>query len=154
MEVKVKKLKNQNFAIEITPVTLEVSAGVVRELYKVIDHHLSVTASSSNEALEKKLSVFRALADKLVHANDRVLQHFLPKLTAAQLVTLVRLSTEQRLYQKVLKNLGRTNGRQFEEDYREMDRITVHQAVVNMEQIIPQLKAAIAEQKKLEAEGY
>jgi len=154
MEIAVKKLKNQNFALEVEPVTLELPSEVVKNLYEVIERHLNTAAISSNEALEKKLSVFRALSDKLIDANDRVLQHFLPKLTAAQLVTLVRLSTRQRLYQKVLKNLSRTNARQFEEDYREMDKITVHQAVVSMEQIIPQLKAAIAEQKKLEAEGY
>ena len=152
MEISVKKLKNQNFALEVGPVTIEVTPEVVKNLHEVINLYLKDGQSQSAD-LEKKLSVFRALADKLVRANDRVLQHFLPKLTPGQLVTLVRLSTDQKLYQKVLKNLSRTNARQFEEDYREMDKITQHQAVVYMEQIIPQLKAAIAEQKKIEAEG-
>ncbi|GAB6035307.1 FliG C-terminal domain-containing protein [Galenea microaerophila] len=152
MEISVKKLKNQNFALEVEPVTIELTPEVVKSLHEVINLYLK-KGQSQSEDLEKKLSIFRALADKLVRADDRVLQHFLSKLTPGQLVTLVRLSTDQKLYQKVLKNLSRTNARQFEEDYREMDKITQHQAVVYMEQIIPQLKAAIAEQKKIEAEG-
>ncbi len=154
MEISVKKLKNQNFALEVGAVTLEVAPEVVKSLHETIDRHLNQGGATDDSALQKKLGVFRALADKLVVANDRVLQNFLPKLKPMQLVTLVRLSTGGKLYDKVLKNLSRTNARQFEEDYQAMDKITLHQALVNMEQIVPLLKAAIAEQKKIEAEGY
>jgi flagellar motor switch protein FliG len=153
MEIAVKKLTNGNFALEIDAVMIELEPAVVKSLHEVIDRHLSQSTQMSDEATQKKLQVFKALANKMVEADDRVLQQFLPKLKPAQLVTLVRLSDGQKLYDKVTKNLSRTNVRQFEEDYQAMDKITVHQAIINMEQIIPLLKEAIAQQKRIDAGG-
>lgn len=153
MEIAVKKLTNGDFALEIDAVMIELEPAVVKSLHEVIDRYLSHSAQVNDEATQKKLQVFKALANKMVEADDRVLQQFLPKLKPAQLITLVRLSDGQKLYDKVTKNLSRTNVRQFEEDYQVMDKITVHQALINMEQIIPLIKEAVAQQKKIDEAG-
>ncbi len=151
MDIEIHRLKNGDIRLDFGPVMLHLTPDVVRALQQVVDRRLNMSGEAERAALKRKLAIFRDLANKLAHMDDRVLQKVLPQLTPEQLVTLVRLSEGDYFYGKVLRNLSKTNRRQFEEDYERLNRITEHQAVIYMEQIIPLLKKAAQEQKALEA---
>jgi flagellar motor switch protein FliG len=152
MEIEVHKLKNGDIRLDFGPVMLNLPPQVVKALQQVVEKRLNMSGEAERAAIKKKLAIFRDLANKLAHMDDRVLQKVLPQLTPEQLVTLVRLSDGDYFYNKVMRNLSKTNRRQFEEDYARLNRITEHQAVIYMEQIIPLLKKAAQEQKALEAQ--
>lgn len=153
MDIEIHKLKNGEIRLDFGQVMLDLPPQVVEALQAVVDKRLNMSGEAERASIKKKLVIFRDLANKLAHMDDRVLQKVLPQLTPEQLVTLVRLSDGDYFYNKVLRNLSKTNRRQFEEDYARLNRITEHQAVIYMEQIIPLLKKAAQEQKALEAQG-
>ncbi|WP_294949112.1 FliG C-terminal domain-containing protein [Sulfurivirga sp.] len=153
MDIDIRRLKDGHIQLDFGQVMLNLPPAAIEALQQVVDKRLNMSGEAERAAIRKKLAVFRDLANKLAHMDDRILQWILPQLTPEQLVTLVRLSEGDYFYQKVLRNLSRTNRRQFEEDYQRLDRITQHQAVIYMEQIIPLLKQAAQRQKQLEAEG-
>ncbi|HIQ40358.1 MAG TPA: hypothetical protein EYH46_04210 [Sulfurivirga caldicuralii] len=152
MDIEIHKLKNGEIRLDFGQVMLHLSPEVIKTLQQVVEKRLNMSGEAERAAIEKKLTIFRDLANKLAHMDDRVLQKVLPQLTPEQLVTLVRLSEGDYFYRKVLRNMSKTNRRQFEEDYARLNRITKHQAVIYMEQIIPLLKKAAQEQKALEAQ--
>ena len=152
MEIEIHRLKNGDLRLDFGQVMLHLPPEIIKALQHVVEKRLNMSGEAERAALEKKLAIFRDLANKLAHMDDRVLQKVLPQLTPEQLVTLVRLSEGDYFYQKVLRNMSKTNRRQFEEDYARLNRITKHQAVIYMEQIIPLLKKAAQEQKALEAQ--
>ncbi|HIC99883.1 MAG TPA: hypothetical protein EYP05_00885 [Piscirickettsiaceae bacterium] len=152
MDIEIHKLKNGEIRLDFGQVMLHLSPEVIKTLQQVVEKRLNMSGEAERAAIEKKLAIFRDLANKLAHMDDRVLQKVLPQLTPEQLVTLVRLSEGDYFYRKVLRNMSKTNRRQFEEDYARLNRITKHQAVIYMEQIIPLLKKAAQEQKALEAQ--
>lgn len=152
MGIEIKKLENGEVRLDFGQVMLDLPVSVISTLQQVVDKRLNMSGEAERLAIKKKLAVFRDLANKLAHMDDRVLQKVLPQLTPEQLVTLVRLSDGDYFYNKVLRNLFKTNRRQFEEDYARLNRITEHQAGIYMEQIIPLLKQAAQEQKRLEME--
>ncbi len=153
MDIDIRRLNDGHIQLDFGQVMLNLPPAAIEALQQVVDKRLNMSGEAERAAIRKKLAVFRDLANKLAHMDDRILQWILPQLTPEQLVTLVRLSEGDYFYQKVLRNLSKTNRRQFEEDYARLDRITQHQAVIYMEQIIPLLRQAAQRQKQLEAEG-
>lgn len=152
MDIEIHRLKSGEIRLDFGQVMLHLSPEVIKALQHVVEKRLNMSGEAERAAIEKKLAIFRDLANKLAHMDDRVLQKVLPQLAPEQLVTLVRLSEGDYFYRKVLRNMSKTNRRQFEEDYARLNRITKHQAVIYMEQIIPLLKKAAQEQKALEAQ--
>lgn len=149
MEIIAKKDETGLNLLEIGPVCIEMSNEVVKALYEVVNKRLNESSSDETAMLEKKLSAYRVLAAKMSGVDDRIIQKFAIQLVPEQLVTLVKLSGSDRLYQKMLKNLSRQNGRQFEIDFKEFNQITVQQACIYMEQIVPLIKKAAQEQRLL-----
>lgn len=152
MEISAKHDATGEYQLEVGPVQFALNKEAINALYHVIDKRLSEGDKKEAEALHRKLSAYRDLATKMGGVGDKVVQKFVTRVSPEQLVTMVRLADGQVLYNKVLRNLSKQNRRQFEEDYETMNRITEHQAVIYMEQIIPIVKQAAEEQKKLQAE--
>jgi flagellar motor switch protein FliG len=153
MDINIRKLKSGELQLDFGMVMLNLPPQVIKVLQQVVEKRLNMSGELERQSIKKKLMIFRDLANKLAHMDDRILQKILPQLKPEQLVTLVRLSEGDYFYKKVLQNLSKANRRQFEEDYERLNRITEHQAVIYMEQIIPLLKKAAQEQKQLEAES-
>lgn len=149
MEIIAKKDETGLNLLEIGPVCIEMPNEVVKALYEVVNKRLNESSSDETALLEKKLKAYQALAAKMSGVDDRVIQKFIIQLVPEQLVTLVKLSSSDRLYQKILANLSRQNGRQFESDFKEFNQITVQQACIYMEQIVPLIKKAAQEQRLL-----
>lgn len=125
---------------------------IVKALYDVINQRLTESSSGDAALLEKKLAAYKALASKMRAVDDRVIQKFAVQLLPEQLVTLVKLSGSDSFYQKTLRNLSKQNGRQFENDFKELTQITTQQACIYMEQIVPLIKKAAQEQRQLTAQ--
>ncbi|KUJ72826.1 FliG C-terminal domain-containing protein [Thiomicrospira sp. WB1] len=151
MEVNAKRLESGEYNLDMGPVSLTLEEPVLERLYDVIHERLHRSGKQEAEALNKKLTAYRTLCRKLVSVDDRILQNLLPQLTPEQTVTMVRLAGEE-MYQKVMRNLSRQNAQQYEEDHHDLNKITVHQAILYMEQIMPLIKRAAQEQKKRQAE--
>lgn len=153
MEVAVSKDKSGAFAIEMGPLTLSLEEHVVKALYNVVSRRLNEGDANEAAMLVKKLNAYKVLASKMQGVDDRVVQKFVAQLTPEQLVTLVKLGGGATLKQKILRNLSKQNGRQFESDFETFNRITEHQAIIYMEQIIPLIKKAAQEQKAIQNAG-
>ena len=153
MDISASRDKDGNFHLEIGIVTFALTEETVEGLYKVIDQRLNRDDDVEEQNLKRKLDAYRVLATKMSLVDDLVVQKFAPQVTPEQLVTIVRLSDGQALYQKVLKNLSKQNRRQFQEDFTSLDKITEHNACIYMEQIVPLIRRAAQEQKALQAQG-
>ncbi|SIO10346.1 flagellar motor switch protein FliG [Sulfurivirga caldicuralii] len=151
MDIEVRRLKNGEIQLDFGRVMLNLQPAVIKALQQALDARLNACGEKERAAIKKKLAVFSDLAKKLAAVDDRIMQRMLSQLTAEQLVTLARLGGEAVL-RKIERNLSKTNRRQFEEDYARLNRITEHQAVIYMEQIVPVLKKIAQEQKALEAQ--
>lgn len=151
MDIEVRRLKNGEIQLDFGRVMLNLPPAVIKALQETVEARLNASGEKERAAIKKKLAVFRELAKKLAAVDDRIMQRMLPQLTPEQLVTLARLGGEAVL-RKIERNLSKTNRRQFEEDYARLNRITEHQAVIYMEQIVPVLKKIAQEQKALEAQ--
>lgn len=149
MEISVSRNKQGDNLIELGPVVLNLNDEVVHSLSQVVSRRLSQSGQAEAEAVRKKVQAYRVLATKMQTVDDRVLQRLAVKLSPEQLVTLVRLADGRQLYQKLVRNLSKTNRHQFEDDYQALDKITFHQAIVHMEQVVPLIKLAASEQKAL-----
>ena len=149
MEISANRTKSGEYQLDIGPVTFDLPSEVIAALQQVIDQRINQKNSIDDESIKRKLEAYRALASKMIGVDDRIVQKFAPKVTPEQLVTITRLAEGDTLYQKVLKNLSKQNGRQFEEDYKAMNKITEQHACLYMEQIVPLIKLAAHEQKEL-----
>lgn len=152
MEVSAKHRDSGDYELEIGPVLFTLNHDVIEGLEHVIKKRLNQGAAKDEASMQKKLSAYRNLATKMGAVDDKVVQKIVVRIRAEQLVTMVRLAEGKVLYNKVLRNLSTQNRRQFEDDYKSMNKITEHQAIVYMEQIVPILKHAAQEQKKLQNE--
>jgi len=150
MEVTVRRDETGENILEMGPVTLTIKDDVVKSLRSVMTQRLSQSSGAEQVVLEKKLNAYKTLASKMRGVDGRIIQKLAVQLTPEQLVTMVRLAPGQDLYKKVLENMSKSNRMQFEDDYKALDRITVHQACIYMEQIVPKIKAAAQEQKRLQ----
>lgn len=152
MEVVARRNKQGNYELEMDFVTLELGSDVVSALQKVIDSRLNDSSSQEDALLEKKVQNYRILATRMAEVDGRIVQKFAPKLSSAQLITMVRLAQGDSLRNKVLANLSKQNQRQFQEDESELGEITYQHACTYMEQIVPLIKQAAQEQKALQNE--
>jgi flagellar motor switch protein FliG len=141
MEVSGKRDGNGDYQLQMGPVTLTLAPQVL---------HLNRCSEQEAQALDKKFQAFKVLATKMSGVDERIIQKFAPKVSAEQLVTIVRLAEGDELRHKVLRNLSQQNRRQFEEDYARLDKITVQQACVHMEQLVPTIRLAAQEQRTLQ----
>ncbi|BBP46742.1 hypothetical protein THMIRHAS_21150 [Thiosulfatimonas sediminis] len=153
MEITAKHGQEGELLLEIGPVTFSLPNEVAETLNQVIVQRLNEGENSSHQVLQKKLLTYRQLANKMAQVDDLVVQKFAPKVSAQQLVTITRLANGDVLYNKVMRNLAKQSRRQFEEDYAAMDKITEAQACLYMEQLIPVIKQAAQEQKRLHQQG-
>lgn len=135
--------------VEIGLVTLELPLEVVKGLHDVVQKHLNVQASEEKKVLEKKIAVYRALASKMKAVDDIVVQKLASQIKPEHLVTLVRLSQGNGLYKKVMKNLSRQSAQQFKMDYENYNAISEHQACVYMEHVVPYIKKAVQDKKRI-----
>lgn len=152
MEVNAERLADGRYLLDLGPVSFHLDGPTIEQLNQVVSQRLHQSDETEAAALQKKLNAYRKLAQKLVSMDDRVLQKLLPQLSPEQTVTLVRLSTDG-MYDKVCRNFSRQNAKQFEDDYQAFDKITLHQATLYMEQMMPMIKQAAQEQKKLQAQA-
>ncbi len=152
MDVSASRDKNGVFHLEIGPVTFALNGEAVEGLQKVIDQRLNQGSEIDAQNTKRKLDAYRALASKMAGVDDKIVQKFAPQVTPEQLVTIVRLSDGSSLYEKIVRNLSKQNRRQFEEDYKVLDKITEQNACIYMEQLVPLIKKAAQEQKAIEKE--
>lgn len=151
MEIAASRTQSGEYHLEIGPVTFTLPKEVISALQQVVEQRLHQSNSVDDENIKRKLDAYRMLATKMSGVDDRVVQKFAPRVTPEQLVTITRLAKGDVLYKKVSKNLSKQNRRQFEEDYKAMDKITEHHACLHMEQLVPLIKNAAQEQKDLQA---
>lgn len=149
MEIAASRTKTGECQLDIGPVTFTLPSEVVDALQQVIDQRLNQSNAIDDEGIKRKLEAYKALASKMIGVDDRVVQKFAPKVTPEQLVTIARLAEGDALYQKICRNLSKQNRRQFEEDFKVMNKITEQHACLYMEQIVPLIKIAAQEQKEL-----
>ncbi|MBD3754569.1 MAG: hypothetical protein IE937_02895 [Gammaproteobacteria bacterium] len=149
MEISAKRNHDGEYLLELGPVTLTLPSAAIKALTEVIDQRLNQSDEKEQQELQKKLAAYKALATKMSEVDDRIVQTFAPQVTPEQLVTIVRLAEGDVLREKVLRNLSKQNRRQFEEDYAALNKITVHQACLYMEQLVPLIKKVAQQQKAL-----
>jgi len=152
MEIAASRDTNGIYHLEMGPVTFALNEEAVEGLHKVLDQRLNRGNDLDAENMKRKLEAYRLLASKMSGVDDRIVQQFAPQVTPEQLVTIVRLSDGDTLYQKVLRNLSKQNRRQFEEDFAALDKITEQNACIYMEQLVPMIKKAAQQQKALQNE--
>lgn len=150
MDISANHSKSGEYQLAIGPVTFSLPSDAISALGQVVEQRLNQNSSIDAENIKRKLQAYRALASKMIGADDQIIQKFAPQLTPEQLVTMARLADGDGLYQKVMRNLSKQNCRQFEEDFATMNKITEHSACVYMEQIVPLIKKTAQEQKKLQ----
>lgn len=153
MEVTAKRDERGEYELEIGPVTVTLPEKVLSALQKVIDQRLNQSSEAEDLALEKKIQAYRTLATKMAEVDDRIIQKFAPQVSSEELVTMVRLAEGNTLRDKVLNNLSKQNRRQFEEDEAALGPVTYQHACVYMEQIVPLIKQAAQDQKRIQLEG-
>ena len=149
MEIAAKRNKNGVYQLELGPVTFSLNEPAVEALHSVIKQRLHNSNDVDTQNIKRKLQAYKLLASKMSAVDDVIIQKFAPQVTPEQLVTVVRLAEGDMLQQKVLKNLSAQNRRQFEEDYNRLDKITEHNACIYMEQLVPMIKKAAEEQKRI-----
>lgn len=148
MEIRGKRQKNGDFMIEVGPTIFNLPENVVKALADLLKNRSARSAEQDKVRMEKRLDAYRGLAQKLSALDDALVQSVLGQITPDKMVTLARLAPGDAVYNKILKNLSRQNGRQFADDYKRTDRISVHQASTQMEQMIPVLRRAIQARKQ------
>ena len=153
MEIKAKRQKSGDYMIEIGPTIFTLPENVVEALTQVLKNRNQNSAEQDKARMEKRLAAYRGLASKLSTIDDALMQNLLTQISPEQMVTLARIASDDSVYKKILKNLSRQNGRQFEDDYKRLSRISVHQAGTQMETMVPILKKAIQARKQIQAEG-
>lgn len=149
MDVNARRGQTGEYFLELGPVVFELDSASVNTLQNIIRQRLSQPSGADDAALSKKLHAYRVLATKMNAMDDRILQKFATQVSQEQLVTLVRLSEGDRLFHKVVRNLSRQNGKQFQQDYHDLNKITTHQASLYMEQLVPMIRKAVQEQKAM-----
>ncbi len=152
MDINAWRDESGQFQLEIGPVIFTLHEEAIEGIQQVIDQRLHHSRELDEEGGRRKIKAYRTLASKMANVDDRIIQKFATQVSPEQLVTIVRLAEGDSLYQKVLKNLSKQNRRQFEEDYKALDKISEHQACLHMEQVITLIRRAAEEQKLLDKE--
>lgn len=148
LEVKGKRLKNGQFLVEIGPAIFQMPEAVVTGLAQALKDRQISSQDADKQRAQKRLDGYRALATKISEMEDAVIQNVLSQITPAQIISLARISQSKAVYNKIVNNLSRQNSRQFEEDYRENKPISVHQASMHMEVMLPIIRRAVRLRKE------
>lgn len=148
MEVKGKRQVSGDYILEVGTTILTLPRNALVALAELMNNRKNYKGASQYQArLQKRLATYRAFANKVAQLNDALVQNLLSQMSMEQMVTLARLGEGQKVYQKILANLSRQNVRQFEDDFQRLNKITVHQASAQMEQVVPIIQRAIKAQK-------
>lgn len=150
MEISAKRGTDGEYLLEMGYVTIELPYDAVTQLQLIIDKRLNQSSEIEQQSLDKKIHVYRELANKLVNADERIIQKVAVQMTSEQLVTIARLADGERLFHKIMRNLSRQSGKQFQEDFQAFDKITEHQACINMEKMVPLIRQAAKERQPSE----
>ncbi|HEY9018641.1 FliG C-terminal domain-containing protein [Thiomicrospira sp.] len=153
MEIKAKRQQSGQYVIEVGPTIFNLPENVVEALSKVIRERFKVVTEQDKERMQKRLTAYRALAGKLTQIENALMQDLLTQISSEQMVTLARIAQGDEVYKKIVANLSRQNARQFEEDFKRLDKISIHQASTQMEKMVPILKKVIQARKQIQAEG-
>lgn len=148
MEIKAKRQQTGQYVIEVGPTIFNLPENVVEALNKVIHQRFRVLTEQDKERTQKRLVAYRALAAKLSTIENPLMQDLLNQVSSEQMVTLARIAQGSDVYYKIVANLSRQNARQFEEDFKRMTKISVHQAGTQMEKMVPILKKVIQARKQ------
>ncbi len=140
MEIYTKRTREGDFQVSMGHVTFQLPETAINKLKEVIHARLNKSSEIDSANIEKKLIAYKNLVNKLVEANDRVVQEFAVSLVTEQLVTVARLANGTSMFDKIIKNLSKQNAEQFKMDYDELNEITEYQAIVYMEQAIPVIR--------------
>lgn len=140
MEISAKRTKTGEYHVDIGYVTFELSKEAVTSLSQVISKRLNQGSDIEQQAIQRKLKIYRELANKLINAEDQIIQQIALRMLPEQLVTLARLAGGEGLFQKIVKNLSRQNRNQFQDDYQALNKISEYQACVNMEKVVPLIR--------------
>lgn len=152
MEIKAKRQQSGNYVVEVGPTIFNLPENVVEALSKVIRERFKVVTEQDKERMQKRLTAYRALAGKLTQIENALMQDLLNQVSSEQMVTLARIAQGDEVYKKIVANLSRQNARQFEEDFKRLDKISLHQASTQMEQMVPILKKVIQARRQIQAE--
>lgn len=152
MEIKAKRQQSGNYVVEVGPTIFNLPENVVEALSKVIRERFKVVTEQDKERMQKRFTAYRALAGKLTQIENALMQDLLNQVSSEQMVTLARIAQGDEVYKKIVANLSRQNARQFEEDFKRLDKISLHQASTQMEQMVPILKKVIQARRQIQAE--
>ncbi|MBE0493126.1 MAG: hypothetical protein IBX48_02185 [Thiomicrospira sp.] len=153
MEIKAKRQQSGQYVIEVGPTIFNLPETVVEALNKVIRERFKVVTEQDKERMQKRLTAYRALAGKLTQIENALMQDLLNQISSEQMVTLARIAVGDEVYKKITANLSRQNARQFEDDFKRLDKISIHQASTQMEKMVPILKKVIQARRQIQAEG-
>ncbi|WP_029933778.1 FliG C-terminal domain-containing protein [Thiomicrospira pelophila] len=153
MEIKAKRQQSGNYVVEVGPTIFNLPENVVEALSKVIRERFKVVTEQDKERMQKRLTAYRVLAGKLTQVENALMQDLLNQISSEQMVTLARIAQGDEVYKKIVANLSRQNARQFEEDFKRLERISLHQASTQMEKMVPILKKVIQARKQIQSEG-
>lgn len=153
MEIKAKRQQSGNYVVEVGPTIFNLPENVVEALSKVIRERFKVVTDQDKERMQKRLTAYRALAGKLTQIENALMQDLLTQISSEQMVTLARIAQGDEVYKKIVANLSRQNARQFEEDFKRLNKISIHQASTQMEKMVPILKKVIQARRQIQAEG-
>lgn len=153
MDIKAKRQQSGQYVIEVGPTIFNLPENVVEALNKVITERFRVMTDQDKERMQKRLTAYRALAGKLTQIENALMQDLLTQISSEQMVTLARIAEGDEVYKKIVANLSRQNARQFEEDFKRLDKISIHQASTQMEKMVPILKKVIQARRQIQAEG-
>lgn len=148
LEIRGRRQKTGGFILEIGPAIFNLHASVVRGLADVLSNREESAKKMDEHRTQQRLEGYRALASKIAGMEDSIVQSILGQVTPAQIISLARVSQSKAVYNKIVNNLSRQNARQFEEDYRENTKISVHQASMHMEALLPVVRRAIRLRKE------
>lgn len=152
MDIKTKRQQSGQYVIEVGPTIFNLPENVVEALNKVITERFRVVTVQDKERMQKRLTAYRNLAGKLTQIEDALMQDLLNQISSEQMVTLARIAQGDEVYKKITANLSRQNARQFEEDFKRLDKISIHQASTQMETMVPILKKVIQARRQIQAE--
>lgn len=129
------------YVIELDCAILTLPQAHVQALQRGIEARLRRGANGDMAQYKKKLVVYAQLLNKLVDMNDIKMQEFLRKIKSEQAVIMAKVAGGNSLKEKFMRNMPMQTRRVFEDDYDEMQKITLHQAVNYVEEVLPLLKS-------------
>ncbi|SFR56445.1 FliG C-terminal domain-containing protein [Thiomicrospira sp. ALE5] len=154
MDVKLKRKDDKSVLVELGHVIISMPQDAVKQLVDLMDYRVKQLTPEDEASLERSLAGYRKIALRIVDMENATVQMMLADLTTKQVIILVRIDNSGRVKEKILKNLPSIKRQELEEDLKLNEKITVKKALSQMEyKIVPVLKRAIMERKRIMSEG-